>query len=60
MRTGRFYEVEVELLGGDDGDLLRLVEALWLRYPLHPSRLSKLERALRRAGITAPRSRRRR
>jgi inorganic triphosphatase YgiF len=30
------------------------------RYPLRPSRLSKLERALRWAGIAAPRSRRRR
>jgi inorganic triphosphatase YgiF len=60
VRTGRFYEVEVELLGGDDKDLQRLVEALRRRYPLRPSRLSKLERALRWAGIAAPRTRRRR
>ena len=57
---GRFYEVEVELLGGDDSDLERLVQALRRRYALRRSRLSKLERALRWAGIPAPRSRRRR
>ena len=56
---GRFYEVEIELLGGDDSDLERLVEALRRRYPLRPSRLSKLERALRWAGIRARPSRRR-
>jgi triphosphatase len=57
---GRFYEVEVELLGGDDSDLERLVQALRRRYALRPSRLSKLERAIRWAGIPAPRSRGRR
>jgi inorganic triphosphatase YgiF len=57
---GRFYEVEVELLGGDDSDLERLVQALRRRYALRPSRLSKLERALRWAGIPTLRSRRRR
>ena len=59
-RASRFYEVEVELLRGDDADLQRLVAALRRRYPLRPSRLSKLERALRWAGIAARPSRRRR
>jgi triphosphatase len=59
-RPARFHEIEVELLGGDDLDLERLVEALRSRYPLRPSRLSKLERALRWAGIGVRPSRRRR
>ena len=52
----RFYEVEVELLGGDEGDLRTLVRALRERYPLRGTRKSKLERALRwanRVGSTA-------
>jgi inorganic triphosphatase YgiF len=57
---GRFYEVEVELLGGDESDLERLVRSLRRRYALRPSRLSRLERALHWGGIPAPRSRRRR
>jgi len=47
-------EVEIELLGGDDADLERLVRALRDRYALAPSRRSKLERALRWAGISRP------
>ena len=42
----RFYEVEVELLGGDERDLRALVRTLRRRYPLRASRKSKLERAL--------------
>jgi inorganic triphosphatase YgiF len=57
---GRFHEVEVELLGGDESDLERLVRCLRRRYELRPSRLSKLERALQWAGIPVPRLRRRR
>jgi inorganic triphosphatase YgiF len=50
------YEVEVELLGGDAGDLLRMVEDLRRIYALKPARRSKLEQALRWAGIRTPRS----
>ena len=46
-----FYEIEVELLGGDMNDLDRLVRALRRLYLLKPSKISKLERALRWAGI---------
>jgi len=54
--SARFYEVEVELLGGDAGDLRALVRTLRERYKLRASRKSKLERALRwanRVGATA-------
>jgi inorganic triphosphatase YgiF len=50
----RFYEVEVELLGGDEGDLRKLVRALRERYPLRGTRKSKLERALRWASMVEP------
>jgi inorganic triphosphatase YgiF len=46
-----FYEIEVELLGGDLNDLDRLVRALRRHYVLKPSKVSKLERALRWAKI---------
>ena len=42
----RFYEVEVELLGGDERDLRALVRTLRSHYALRASRKSKLERAL--------------
>jgi len=44
---GGFYEIEIELTGGDDRDLTRLVRALRELYALKRSRASKLERALR-------------
>jgi inorganic triphosphatase YgiF len=50
-RSGRSYEIEVELLGGDKSDLERLVRALRKDYALKPSRESKFERALRWAKI---------
>jgi inorganic triphosphatase YgiF len=50
-RSSRSYEIEVELLGGDEGDLQRIVRALREAYALKPSRQSKLERALRWARI---------
>jgi inorganic triphosphatase YgiF len=53
---GRFYEIEIELLRGDDRDLARLVGALRKLYVLEPSKGSKLERALRWAGIRRLRS----
>jgi triphosphatase len=45
------FEVEVELRDGDEAVLARVVEALRRDYPLEPARLSKLERALRWAGL---------
>ncbi|HSD10743.1 MAG TPA: CYTH domain-containing protein, partial [Candidatus Binatia bacterium] len=50
-RSGRAYEIEVELLGGDEADLERMVRALRKDYALTPTRLSKFERALRWAKI---------
>jgi len=47
----RSYEIEVELLGGDEVDLQRMVRTLKEDYTLKPSRLSKFERALRWAKI---------
>jgi inorganic triphosphatase YgiF len=47
----RSYEIEVELLGGDEGDLRRIVRALREDYALKPCRQSKFERALRWARI---------
>jgi triphosphatase len=49
--SSRSYEIEVELLGGDEGDLQRIVRALREDYALKPSRQSKFERALRWAKI---------
>ncbi len=43
----RYFEVEIELLGGSENDLEVLVEALRERYALKTSKRSKLERALR-------------
>jgi inorganic triphosphatase YgiF len=51
-RSGRSYEVEVELLGGDEADLRRTVRTLREEYALKPSRRSKFERALRWAKIS--------
>ena len=45
------YEVEIELRNGDEAEIPRLVEVLRRDYPLEPMRLSKLERALRWAGL---------
>ena len=45
------YEVEIELRNGDEAEIVRLVEILRRDYPLEPMRLSKLERALRWAGL---------
>ena len=45
------FEVEVELRDGDEAVLARVVETLCRDYPLEPARLSKLERALRWAGL---------
>ncbi|MGH7898293.1 MAG: inorganic triphosphatase [Candidatus Binatia bacterium] len=53
-RRGRFFEVEVELKGGSEEDLGRIVEALRERHRLRASKQSKLERGLRWAGL-APR-----
>src|SRR5882724_8265926 len=47
------YEVEVELLGGEEKDLRAIVRGLRARYPLRASSGSKLERALRWAGVRA-------
>jgi triphosphatase len=52
------YEVEVELLGGDERDLNALVRELRSRYELRASRKSKLERALSWSRTRARRSRR--
>ena len=49
--SSRSYEVEVELLGGDEADLRRTVRTLREDYALKPSRWSKFERALRWAKI---------
>jgi inorganic triphosphatase YgiF len=49
--SSRSYEVEVELLGGDEADLRRTVRTLREDYALKPSRRSKFERALRWAKI---------
>jgi inorganic triphosphatase YgiF len=49
------YEVEVELLGGEERDLRAIVREIRARYRLRASRGSKLERALRWAGVRAPR-----
>jgi inorganic triphosphatase YgiF len=51
------YEVEVELLGGDERDLRAIVREIRARYPLRASSGSKLERALRWAGVRPPRVR---
>lgn len=51
----RSYEVEVELLGGDEQDLERMVRALWRDYDLRPVRGSKFAQALRWAGVKPPR-----
>jgi inorganic triphosphatase YgiF len=51
------YEVEVELLGGEERDLRALVREIRARYRLRASRGSKLERALRWAGVRPPRVR---
>jgi len=48
------YEVEVELLGGEERDLRAIVRALRARYTLRPSTSSKLARALDWAGVRAP------
>ena len=50
-RSRRSYEIEVELLGGEEADLQRIVRALREDYALKPSRQSKFERALRWAKI---------
>jgi inorganic triphosphatase YgiF len=50
-RSRRSYEIEVELLGGEEADLQRIVQALREDYALKPSRQSKFERALRWAKI---------
>lgn len=47
----RSHEVEVELLGGGERDLERLVRALRRDYDLRPALGSKLARALRWAGV---------
>jgi triphosphatase len=51
------YEVEVELLGGEERDLRAIVREIRARYPLRASSGSKLERALRWAGVRPPRVR---
>ena len=45
------YEVEIELRDGDEAEIPQLIEELRRDYPLEPMRLSKLERALRWAGL---------
>ncbi len=47
----RYCEVEIELKRGRESILARLARALRAAYGLRPSRRSKLERALRWAGI---------
>ena len=51
---GADYEVEVELLGGEEKDLRALVRGLRASYALRPSSGSKLARALRWAGVRVP------
>jgi inorganic triphosphatase YgiF len=48
------YEIEVELLAGDERDLRAIVRALRARFDVRPSNGSKLARALRWAGIRVP------
>jgi inorganic triphosphatase YgiF len=50
---GRYAEVEIELRAGDRNDLAAIVSVLRMAFPLRRSRLSKLERALRFAGLVA-------
>lgn len=45
------FEVEIELVDGEEAELGAIVDELRRRHPLVPSRLSKLERALRWAGL---------
>jgi inorganic triphosphatase YgiF len=45
------FEVEIELRDGDEPELERISEALRRDHALEPARLSKLERALRWAGL---------
>jgi triphosphatase len=51
------YEVEVELLGGEERDLRAIVREMRARYRLRASSGSKLERALRWAKVRPPRVR---
>ena len=50
-----FVEVELELEDGQEESLLRLATTLERRFGLLPSRLSKFERGLQAAGLSAPR-----
>jgi len=50
-RSDPTFEVEVELLDGEEAELHAVVDELRRRHPLVPARLSKLERALRWAGL---------
>ena len=45
------WEVEIELRDGEESEISRLAAELRRDYPLEPTRLSKLERALRWAGL---------
>jgi inorganic triphosphatase YgiF len=49
--SGPSWEVEIELRDGEESEISRLAAELRRDYPLEPTRLSKLERALRWAGL---------
>jgi triphosphatase len=49
--SGPSWEVEIELRDGEESEISRLAAELRRHYPLEPTRLSKLERALRWAGV---------
>ena len=51
-----FVEVELELEAGKEESLFHLATTLERRFGLQPSRLSKFERGLQAAGLSAPRA----